>query len=49
MKIAPGRPLIRMQFIKKRKEFNQNYKLTENDNEKNQDFKPLPVDPLAHK
>ena len=38
-----------MQFIRKRKEFCQPYKFTENDSEKALEFKPTPPDPVADK
>jgi hypothetical protein len=48
-KVLPNRPLMRMQFIKKRKEFNQTYKFGENDSEKNIEFKGSHADPLFQK
>lgn len=36
-----------MQFIRKRKEFGQPYKLSENDVEKSIDPKPIPADHVA--
>jgi len=48
-KVLPSRPLMRMQFIKKRKEFNQTYKFGENDSEKNIEFKGTHADPLFQK
>lgn len=48
-KVAPTRPLMRMQFIKKRKEFNQTYKFGENDSEKPVEIKGTHADPLFQK
>lgn len=48
-KVVPTRPLMRMQFIKKRKEFNQTYKFGENDGEKSVEFKGTHADPLFQK
>ena len=48
-KVTSNKPLLRMQFIKKRKDFGQPYKFTENDTEKTLEFKATPLDPLADK
>ena len=47
MKIKSSKPLLRMQFIRKRKEFGQPYKFSENDLEKTIDPKPIPADHVA--
>lgn len=49
LKVKPNRSLLRLEFIKKRKDFNQPVKFTETDSDKNVQFQTFKDDLLGLK